>query len=45
LKTQCVFGFAEIGQLFKSEVVRHRIAANHLGIILCLFVLDLRRRG
>ena len=45
LKTQCVSAFAVIKRLFKSEAVRRRIAANHLGIILALFVLDMHVRG
>ena len=34
-----------IEQHFKSEVVRRRMAANHLGIILTPFALDLHGRG
>ena len=45
LKTLCVSGFAVIEQLFESDVVRRRMAANHLGIILTPFALDLHGRG
>lgn len=45
LKAQRVFGFSAIRQLFMSSAVRRRMAANHLGIILMRFVLDLRERG
>ena len=45
LKTLCVSGSAVIGQVFKSEIVRRRMAANHLGIILTPFALDLHGRG
>jgi site-specific recombinase XerD len=45
LETQCVSECAMIEQLFKNEVVRRRMAANHLGIILTPFALDLHDRG
>jgi len=41
----CVSDAAAIEQLFESEVVRRRMALNHLGIILTPFALDLHRRG
>jgi hypothetical protein len=45
LKALCVSDFTVIGQIFKSEVVRRRMAANHLGIILTPFGLNLHGRG
>jgi len=45
LNPQRVLDFAVIKQLFRSSIVRHRMAASHLGIILMRFVLDLHDRG
>ena len=45
LKAQCVSHPVTIEQLFEGQVVRRRMAANHLGIILTPFALDLHRRG
>lgn len=45
MKKQAVLDFALLRHLFKSASVRRRMAANHLGIILSGFVLDLHARG
>lgn len=45
VKKQAVLDFAPIQRFFKSASVRRRMAANHLGIILSGFVLDLHARG
>lgn len=45
VKKLLISDFALVEKLFPSAVVRQRMAANHLGIILTRFVSDLHSRG
>lgn len=45
VEKRLISDFAVVERLFTSALVRRRMAANHLGIILTRFVLDLHSRG